>query len=338
MQTTTLKYLTAPEKFPDRPPVAVIYGDEAFLRAEAFKLFRGRVLTDEDAEFSYSEHDGGSDLRFADLVLELSSPPIFGGDVRLVRITDADKFVTAYRDELADYLRAPSKVGLLLLQVKTFPKNTNLYKAVDKYGLLIEAARPDAGELAEWLKARAKTYGVAAESGAFGLMFELVGDEPGLLDAELRRLALLSPPNGKLTREFVMENVGSWRVQKAWDIVADALSGDLPTAIRQLGLLLASGEQPIAVLAQMGAVLRKYWAATEFYLDAEKSGSRRSPGALIGEAIVFMRGCIPDHFETLTKQKGALLIRGVDGDYFTVVGLPIARLSREINAFLSTIQ
>ena len=33
--------------------------------------------------------------------------------------------------------------------------------------------------------------------------------------------------------------------------------------------------------------------------------------------------------------KGALLIQGIEGDYFNVVGLPIARLKREIEGFLS---
>ncbi|MBR2692625.1 MAG: DNA polymerase III subunit delta [Thermoguttaceae bacterium] len=290
---TTLEYLAGPENFPERPPVAVIFGDEAFLRAEAFKLFRRRILTDEDAEFSYSEHDGGSDLRFADLMLELSSPPIFGGDVRLVRITDADRFVSAYKEELVDYLNAPSKVGVLVLQVKTFLKTSNFYKTVEKAGLLVEAAQPDRRALTPWLQSRAKEYGAAAEKGAIEQLYELIGEEPGLLDGEIRRLALLNPPDGKLTKEFVLQNVGSWKLQKAWDIVADALSGDLPKAVRQLDVLLASGEQPIAVLAQMGVVLRKYWAATEFYLAAEKKSPRQSPGALIGDALKSAKIFIP---------------------------------------------
>ena len=33
--------------------------------------------------------------------------------------------------------------------------------------------------------------------------------------------------------------------------------------------------------------------------------------------------------------KGALLIRSIDGDYYNVVGLPIARLKREMDAFLA---
>ena len=32
--------------------------------------------------------------------------------------------------------------------------------------------------------------------------------------------------------------------------------------------------------------------------------------------------------------KGALLIRGIQGDYYNVMGLPIARLTREIGRFL----
>ena len=285
MQTTTVEYLSRPEKFPERPPVTVIYGDEAFLRAESFKLFRSRVLTEEGSEFSYIEHDGNADLRFADIILELSSPPMFGSDVRLVRITDADRFVTGYREKLIDYLTAPSKVGLLVLQVRTLIKTSNLYKAVDKNGLLIEAKQPGENELVDWLKSRVKMHGVTAKIGALRLLISLLGDEPGLLDGEIQRLALLIPPGSELTEEFVSRNVGSWRLQKAWDIIALALAGDFPKAIHQLEVLLASGEQPIAVLAQMGAVLRKYWVATELFLDGEQSTPKQPPGTLLSGAV-----------------------------------------------------
>ena len=33
--------------------------------------------------------------------------------------------------------------------------------------------------------------------------------------------------------------------------------------------------------------------------------------------------------------KGSLLIQGIEGDYFTVVGLPVSRLNREIHSFLN---
>ena len=32
--------------------------------------------------------------------------------------------------------------------------------------------------------------------------------------------------------------------------------------------------------------------------------------------------------------RGSLFVKGIDGDYFNVVGLPVARLSREIKAFI----
>ena len=293
MQTATVDYLLTPDEFPERPPVTVIFGDEAFLRAEVFKLFRSRVLTEEDAEFSYSEHDGNSDLRFSDIVLELSSPPMFGGDVRLVRVTDADRFVSAYKEEILQYLREPSKVGLLLLQVKSLIKTSALYREVEKAGLLIEAKQPDRTSLDKWLKKRCGTYSVAAETGALNLLYDLIGEEPGLLDSEIQRLALLGPPGGMLTEEFISQNVGSWRLQKAWDIVAQALSGDFPTAVHQLDLLLASGEQPIAVLAQMGAVLRKYWAATELFLDAEKHAPRQNSNSLLEKSVDSAKIFIP---------------------------------------------
>jgi len=54
-----------------------------------------------------------------------------------------------------------------------------------------------------------------------------------------------------------------------------------------------------------------------FYIGGTKVG------ALIGEALVFMRGCKAEHFETLIKQKGALLAKG------RIIGVQFAELFKD---------
>ena len=288
MPVTAVHFLLKPDEALPSPPIVVLFGEDAFLRAEVFKVFRDRLLPEEDAEFSLVEYEGGGEIRFADVMREVATPPMFGGDLRLVRITDADSFVSNNRDSLTDYLEKPSSAGVLLLQVKTFPNNTNLYKAAEKKGLLIDSNPPNAAELKDWLSHRAKYHGVKCNRRALDLMIELVGGEAGLLDSEMARLALLLPPGGELTEDFVKENAGSWRLRKAWDMLDDAMAGNFAGAMNQLNLLLAAGEQPIGLLAQIGFTLRRYAVATHLYLDAEKSGKRISPETAVKEARFFL--------------------------------------------------
>ena len=288
MPITAVHSLLKPDEAPSAPPLVVLFGEDVYLRAEAFKLFRDRLLPGEDAEFSLVEYEGSGEIRFADVMREVATPPMFGGDLRLVRIADADSFVSNHRDSLTDYLEKPSSAGILLLQVRAFPGNTNLYKASEKKGLLIDANPPGMAELKDWLSYRAKHHGVKCGRRALDLMIELVGSEAGLLDSEMARLALLLPPGSELTEDFVKENAGSWRLRKAWDMLDDAMAGNFAGAMNQLNLLLAAGEQPIGILAQIGFTLRKYAAATHLYLDAERSERRISPETAVREAKFFI--------------------------------------------------
>lgn len=270
---TAVDYLRNPEKFAPAP-VVILFGDEPFLRSEVFKVFRDRLLGEEDAEFSLTVYDGGS-ARFSDVFRELSTRPMFGGSVRLVRIVDADPFVSESSAQLEDYLDAPVESGILLLQMKTLASTTRLYKKMAQKGLLVDSRLPDIGALSSWLRDWAKKrHNISMTSNAAPLLIDLIGSEPGILDSELARLVLLAPADGKITPEFVSLHVGSWRLRKVWDLVDAVLAGNLPEGLRQLDLLLASGETPIGIVAQMSPTLRKLAAATLFYLDAERNGRR----------------------------------------------------------------
>ena len=53
-----------------------------------------------------------------------------------------------------------------------------------------------------------------------------------------------------------------------------AAGGDAPAALDQLDRLITSGEQPIALLAQMASTLRRFATATRVVEQAENSGGR----------------------------------------------------------------
>jgi len=265
-----VEYLADPEK---HPPAAVcaLFGDEAFLHRQSLVCIRAAVLGGEEGDFSFTAFDG-SDAAMRDVLDELATVAMFGGR-RLVVVEQADPFVTRYRAELEDYVARPAPTGALVLSLKSFPANTRLYKAVASTGLLVDCNAPPAARLARWLSAWAKkTHKVQLPHAAAEMLIEMIGPELGLLDQELAKLAVTAGDHKKITPELIAQSVGGWRAKTTWEMLDAALDGDVPGAMTQLDRLLAAGENPIGLLAQISATLRRFAAATRLILQTEAAG------------------------------------------------------------------
>jgi DNA polymerase-3 subunit delta len=268
-----IDFLAAPAKYPPKP-VCVAFGDEGFLKGHVQSRIREAVLTGDDADFSLSVFDGPK-ANLAEVLDCLATLAMFGGDTRLVIVEEADKFVTRYRAELEDYVAEPADGGILVLTVKSFPANTRLYKTVAANGLGISCSAPTPAKLIKWLVAWSKqAHRIELQSSAAEQLIEMVGPELGLLDQDISRLALTTEPGGRITAAVVKKTVGSWRAKTTWDMLDAALDGKAGDAMLQLDRLLLAGENPIAILAQIAATLRRFAAATRLVLQAEQSGRR----------------------------------------------------------------
>jgi DNA polymerase III subunit delta len=279
-----VEYLESPQKFPARP-VCVVFGDESFLKRRALRQLRRAVLGEGEGDFSESSFEGPeSPLR--DVMEELFTFAMFGPSKRLVVVEQADSFVTRYRGELEEYVARPRSNAVLALEVDSWPSNTRLYKAVAEMGLVIECALPrqqrwphevDAVKVAAWLVRWAKqAHGVQLAAAAADLLVERVEHELGLLDQELAKLSL-SARGETITVDLVNEMVGGWRAKTTWVMLDAVLDGDVRLALVELDRLVLAGENPIALLAQIAASLRRMAAATRLVIDGEITDRRISP-------------------------------------------------------------
>lgn len=266
MSATT--YLWDPAKYPVRS-VCALFGDDSLLKRITLQHLRHEVLQGEDAEFSFQRFDG-STIRWLQVLEEVSTVAMFGSHARLAVIDDADDFVTKNRAELEDYVEKPSANGILVLLMKTLAANTNLYKKLEKTGRLIECKAPSPHELPSWLVQFSQLHHrTVLETAAAELLVEHIGCELGLLDQEIAKLALMVEPNRPITVSMVAQHVGSWRTRSTFDMLDLAMSGKTAAALRQLDLLLLSGENVVGMLAQMAASIRKIAAAGQLLVEAE---------------------------------------------------------------------
>ena len=301
-------YLASPEKYPARP-VCVLFGDEPFLKRHVLEKLRQAVLGGGDAEFSLAVFAGRKAL-LREVVDELSTVAMFGGGRRLVVVDEADDFVSRYRGELEDYVSHPKPSGLLVLEVKTWPANTRLYKAVAAEGLPIDCGSLSAARLTRWLGAWAPgEHNVQLTPAAAELLIEMVGPELGLLDQELAKLALTAGPGEKVTPQTVGQYVGTWRAKTTWEMLDAMLDGNAREALVQLDRLLLAGESPVGLLAQISASLRRFAAATRLILQAEKAGRRLSLRNALEEAGVksFVLKKAERQLRQLGRHRGAQL-------------------------------
>ncbi len=177
-----------------------------------------------------------------------------------------------------------------MLDVASWPSNTRLAKALaadgpDKGGLVVECKFPSPARLIKWMIAWTKQqYDAKLESDAAEALAEVIEPELGLFDGELARLALLTGDDRTIRAELVRESVGGWRTRTTWEMLDLAASGNARQALLELDHLLAAGEVPISILAQIGSTLRRFAAAARLIQQGEAAGRRTSLRQALEEA------------------------------------------------------
>lgn len=268
-----LDYLAHPGKHAPKP-ICVLFGDESFVKRQVLAAIKQAVLSGDDAEFSTSTFDG-REAALVDVTDALATRALFGGGRHLVVVEDADDFVSANRPALEQYVKQPHAASVLVLDVKTWPATTRLYKALAESGLQIECRFPPPARLVKWLTAWSRTrHRATLEANAAERLAETVESDLGLFDQELAKLASLAGVDGTITAAMVDEVVGGWRAKTAWEMLDAAMEGDARAALAQLDRLLLAGEVPIALLAQISSSLRRLAAAARIVAQAERA--RRS--------------------------------------------------------------
>jgi DNA polymerase-3 subunit delta len=244
-------------------PIYVLFGDEEFLRGQAWQAIRRRVLGSDD-EFGIGRFDG-PEATIADVLDELATLPFFG-KYRLVMVDDADPFVTQYRPLLEKYAESPVPRGVLVLSVKTWPSNTRLAKIVQKTGVAVECRLPP--QLPAWCQAWAQQrYGKKLATDAADLLVELSGGGLGQLDTELNKLTAYVGERKEIRHADVDQLVAAGRVETIWKLIGIACQGETAQALEMLDRLLVAGEAPVALLAAMATQLRRLAKAARLMLD-----------------------------------------------------------------------
>lgn len=243
-------------------PVIVVFGKERFLKFESTRKAVAAVLGAESDGLGLVRLPGATDLKSVmDALLTVS----MWNPTQLVLVEDADDFVSEHREKLEKYLERPAKKSVLMLDLKSFPSNTRLAKKAAAVGLVIDCSElKGAAAVVSWiLKACPTRHGKKIGRQAAQLVVDLAGQELGIIDQELAKLAAYAGQAPTIEAEAVEKLVGGWRMETTWKML-DAVRDDrLPVALECLEKLVASGEPPLKLLGGINYVFRPLARATE---------------------------------------------------------------------------
>ena len=264
-----LAFLDQPPPDPPRPIYALV-GDEDFLKRRARDALVAAAVGDADPAFAVTSY-AGDKLDFSTVRNDLDTLS-FLSPRRVVVVEPADGFVTAHRPALEKYAAAPSKSGILILDVKTFPETTKLAKALPDAAKL-NCKAPPPFKLAGWCVGWAKTaHRKRLAPDAAELLVDRVGAALGTLAQELDKLAVAvgaKPGISAADVDRLVARSKSADVFRILDAVGDGQPGE---ALGILEELFAEGEDPLAVMGPLTAQLRKLAAVGRFLADGQPLG------------------------------------------------------------------
>ncbi len=264
--------------------VVIIYGNERALKQSVIDAIRSKFNEDDgDSVTSFP----GRDVEFKTIHDELLTISMWS-DIRVVVVEEATDFITKNRPALEKLFQRPPKKSLLILDAKSWPKNTKLAKAVTKIGLAVECSALTGNELVQWIRTYAsETYRKKISRQNALLLIELVGENLGLLEQELAKLTSFVGEKSEIDDEDVRALVGGWRAEKTWAMTNAARDNNLAEALCCLDKLLIAGEAPQRILGGISFVFRKLAETTEL------SRSGQPLNNMLKQAGVFPRDVQP---------------------------------------------
>ncbi len=245
------------------PSLVVIHGGDTFLAGQVLVALRERLCPDEaDRTWAWREFAGDQEPDPRDVFDEAATVPMFATATRAAVVRNADAFVSAARERLETLANASrGGRGLVILEVRAFPGNTRLAKAVATHGLAIDTAIPSRYDMAGWVRQWAQArHGVELAAPTAARLLERFAGDLGQIDQAIARLAAGCPPadRGKPIQPDAVDDFAcSPHERTAWGMIDAAAGGDTKRALRELADLLDAGENPIGVAAQIASVLRR---------------------------------------------------------------------------------
>lgn len=255
----------------------VIYGEDQYLKDELFRTFQKRAEQSGMPDWNWINLTAGEELRPADLINELLTPP-WGSGPRIVVLRDAHELNGDFLRAVAEQIPRMPESNCLAMFFARLDKSLKAVQQLLKVGVPIECASPKGEYLVRWVqdylslkqkkmaptavqqflnKVGTDLYLIANE---LDKLIVYTADQPNITETEVAAVTSLAP--GQLEHGGIFDlaaAISAKNVQQALAILTQLLDAKepplriLPLIERQLNLLIAAktkGRASTKVVAQ----------------------------------------------------------------------------------------
>jgi len=235
-------------------PVVLVSGAEEFLAQRATTLLRDR-LKEQDPALEVS--DLAADDYAPGELLTLASPSLFA-EPRLIRVASVDKAADAFLADLTGYLAAPAADATVVLRHSGGNRGKPVLDAIRAAeGRAIEVVcaplKKDA-ERMDFAVAEFRASGARIAPAALRAVVAAHGENLAELAATVQQL--ISDVGREISEEAVQRYLGGRAETSAFAVVDAAVAGRTAQALVLLRQAVATGAEPVPLVAAFAAKIR----------------------------------------------------------------------------------
>ena len=237
----------------------LFYGEDAYLKDEAVKRVTTALLTNRD--FNYDLLYGSSTT--AEEILGIAQTlPVFSA-WRLIIVKEVDRISDRELESLLPYINNPSPSTCLIFAGEKADMRKRFFSKLKEKAVVIQFYHLFEGQIAGWIKFRAKELGFNISDEAIEILKEEVGNSLGTLDNEILKLSIYAAGKGIIEEGDVIEVVGDSKTHTIFNLTEAIGEKKAETAIRILRKILNEGEEPPKILFMVTRQVRLLHRAFE---------------------------------------------------------------------------
>lgn len=235
---------------------------------------------------------------------ELHTLSLFQG-MKLVVLEEADKIAKKEQERLHDWIKGGTKGACLALISSSLRKNSALFQAVEKYGVILDVPEvklwAKEKEAVEWILFKANEKGASLDSAAAALLVEWIGSDKDALLMELEKLMLYTDGRERITSKDVSALSAAVSKESVFKLAEALFNRD---GKRALSIQSALKRDGIQAIAEIKMLRQQFEVELQVALLAGESQDEA-----IGTLFPYMKGFVLQQHKKQALSYGATSLR-----------------------------
>ena len=239
-----MKSLQEDIKNQDFKRVYLLYGEENYLKQQ-YKEKLKRALIQEEDNMNFSLFEGKKTE--PKVVIDLAETMPFFSDRRVIFLEDTGFFKNQCQD-LPEYIgELPEYICMVFIE-NDVDKRNRMYKAVKKYGRVVEFNIQDSNTIMRWVLGNMKREGKKITQKDMELFLSKTGTDMGNIERELEKLLCYTMGREIITAEDIQSICTTQITNHIFDMIRAVTDKNQKRALDLYYELLALKEPPMRIL------------------------------------------------------------------------------------------